>query len=139
MAKEKQYLKHLGEISFFAGCTKKELEHVSLLVTPVAIKAGSTFITEGSVGKELVIISTGTATVRRGGRKITTLTAGSVVGELALLLDRPRDASVTADVDGELLVLDRRSFNSLLDDVPGLAKKILLTMAKRISENSKQL
>jgi CRP/FNR family transcriptional regulator, cyclic AMP receptor protein len=139
MATEKQYLQHLGEMSFFAGCTKKELERVAQMVTPIAIQAGSTFITEGSVGKEMVIISQGTATVRRGGRKVVTLGVGSVVGELALLLDRPRDASVTADVDGELLVLDRRSFNSLLDDIPGLAKKILLTMAKRMSENSKQL
>jgi CRP/FNR family transcriptional regulator, cyclic AMP receptor protein len=86
MATEKQYLQHLGEMSFFAGCTKKELERVAQMVTPIAIQAGSTFITEGSVGKEMVIISQGTATVRRGGRKVVTLGVGSVVGELALLL-----------------------------------------------------
>ena len=139
MAPNKKYLEQIAAVTFFNGCTKKELERVAQLTTPVIVKAGSTFITEGSVGREMMVISDGSATVRRSGRKVATLGSGAVVGELALILDRPRNASVTADVDTELLVLDRRAFNGLLDEVPGLAKKLLLTMATRLADNSKQL
>ena len=135
----KGYLKHLREIPFFAGCTKKELEEIAQLVTPITVHAGTTFIHEGSIANEMVIIDSGSVTVRRGGRKIATLGPGSVVGELAIILDRPRDSSVTVDEDSELLVLDRRSFSVLLDDVPGLAKKLLYTMAHRLADNAKIL
>jgi CRP/FNR family transcriptional regulator, cyclic AMP receptor protein len=137
MGSEKEYLQQLGALPFFEGCTKKELEQVASMVTPIELQAGATFITQGTSGKEMVIIATGSATVRRNGRKIATLGAGAVVGELALLTDQPRDSSVAVDVDSELLVLDRRSFVALLDSVPGLAKKLLFTMAKRMAENAK--
>ena len=60
-----------------------------------------------------------------------------MVGELALILRRPRTATVTADTDLNVLVVDERSFNTLLDDVPGLARQLLHTVAARMADNAK--
>ena len=58
-----------------------------------------------------------------------------MVGELALVLDRKRNATVTADVPTQVLVVDRRAFKPLLDE-PGIAKKLLYTVAGRLSEEA---
>jgi CRP-like cAMP-binding protein len=80
---------------------------------------------------------TGTAAVRRKGRKVATLGPGSYFGELALLDRQPRSASVVAETDMVLLVLEQRHFLGLLDTVPTLARKLLGAMAARLREADK--
>jgi CRP/FNR family transcriptional regulator, cyclic AMP receptor protein len=76
----------------------------------------------------------GAATVRRNGKKVATLGPGSVVGELSLLDRGPRTATVTADTDCTLLVIDSRHFAGVLQDVPTLAGKIMAVLAGRIRD-----
>lgn len=132
-----RYLESLRNVSIFAGCTKKQLDHVARVMTELVIPAGQTFIHENSPAYEFMIIETGTATVRRNGRKVASLGSGDVVGELALILHRPRSASVTADTDLKVLVVDARSFEPLLEEVPGLARRLLTTVAERLSQTAK--
>lgn len=134
MARRDQYLEHLRTVPLFSQCSKKELTEVARLVTPVVVQPGSTFIREGDVARELMIIESGEATVRRKGRKLTTLGPGAVVGETAVVLERPRNASVTADTEVAMLVIDSRAFSTLLDDIPGFARKILHTVAQRLAD-----
>jgi CRP-like cAMP-binding protein len=132
-----RYLNHLRNVPLFAGCTKKQLEHVASIVTELNIPKGSNLMVEGEMIHEFVIIESGSASVRRGGRKVATVGAGDVVGELAMILRRPRTATVTADSDLNVLVVDERSFNALLDEVPGLARRLLHTVAERMADNAK--
>jgi len=132
-----RYQDHLTKVPLFAGCTKKQLDHVASIVTELKIPAGEVLMHEGSVAHEFVIIESGSAGVRRGTRKVATLGAGDVVGELALVLNRPRNATVTAETDLKVLVVDSRSFNRLLDEVPGLARRLLTTVAERLADTSK--
>lgn len=132
-----RYLNHLRNVPMFARCTKKQLEHVASIVTELSISKGTNLMVEGEMIHEFVIIESGTASVRRGGRKVATVGAGDVVGELAMILRRPRTATVTADSDLTVLVVDERAFNSLLDDVPGLARQLLQTVAERLADNAK--
>jgi CRP/FNR family cyclic AMP-dependent transcriptional regulator len=132
-----RYLESLRNVAMFSGCTKKQLDHVARVMTELVIPAGNTFIHESSLAHEFMVIEQGTATVRRNGRKIAQLGPGDVVGELALILHRPRSASVTADTDLTVLVVDARSFEPLLDEVPGLARRLLTTVAERLSEAAK--
>ena len=132
-----RYLEHLRTVPMFANCTKKQLDQVARIVTELQITKGSTLMVEGEMVHEFVIIESGTASVRRGGRKIATVGKGDVVGELALILRRPRTATVIADTDLNILVVDERSFNTLLDDVPGLARQLLHTVAERMADNAK--
>lgn len=132
-----RYLESLRNVNIFAGCTKKQLDRVARVMTELAIPAGLTFIHENSPAYEFMVIESGTATVRRNGRKVATLGSGDVVGELALILHRPRSASVTADTDLKVLVVDARSFEPLLEEVPGLARRLLTTVAERLSQTAK--
>lgn len=134
MARRDEYLEHLKTVPLFSQCTKKELTQLARLITPVTVHAGTTFIREGEIARELMIIEKGSATVRRNGRKVATLTTGAIVGELAVVLERQRNASVTADTDLEVLVIDSRSFSTLLDEIHGFARKLLHTVATRLAE-----
>jgi CRP-like cAMP-binding protein len=134
MARHDAYLDHLHSVPLFSQCTKKELEQVAQLVTPLTIHAGQTFIREGELARELMIIEKGTASVTKHGEEIAQLSDGAVVGELAVVLERHRNASVTAVTDIELLVIDSRSFSTLLDEVHGFARKLLHTIAMRLAD-----
>ena len=124
----------LSSLAIFEGLTKSELRKVAALSTPSTIAAGEEFITEGRAGHEAFIITSGRGTVRRGNRIVAGIGAGDIIGEMALFDDFNRTASVTADTDIEVEVLTRAEFMSLLDQVPGIALKLLTTAFQRIHE-----
>ena len=116
----------LAAIPLFQGLSKKELRTVSQLMTEITVAAGTTLIEQDTIGRECMIIVDGVAVVRRDGRKIATLGAGDIMGELSILSRLPRTATVVAETDLIVESLNRREFMSLLDDSPVIAKKILL-------------
>jgi CRP/FNR family transcriptional regulator, cyclic AMP receptor protein len=80
-----------------------------------------------------VMIVEGEAVVSRDGNEVTRLGAGAYFGELALLESVPRNATVTAATDMTLEVIDRRGFQQLLEDSPGLTRNLLRATARRLS------
>lgn len=124
----------LGQIDLFADLTKKERVEIERIMTPIYIKAGREFIKEGSVGREAFIILEGDATVWRHGRLVTHVGPGSFLGEMAVLAGTPRSATVRAETDMELEVLSRSEFGTLLDDMPSVAKKLLVASIKRLHQ-----
>lgn len=108
------------------------------VVDEVTVPAGHIITDQGKMGREAYIIVDGSATVRRNGKKVTTLGAGSVVGELSLLDHGPRTATVTADVECVLLVIESRNFVAVLDEVPTIGHRMLATLAGRIRDFDRQ-
>lgn len=134
MARRDSYQAHLAAVPLFAGCSSRELAKIAKAGDEVQIKAGSTLTQQGDAGREAFVIIDGTATVKRGGRKVTTLGPGACVGELALLDHGPRTATVVADDDMTVFVLGAREFAGVLADVPALSRKIMAVLAERIRE-----
>jgi CRP/FNR family cyclic AMP-dependent transcriptional regulator len=128
----------LAKIPIFAECTKKELKQISRLVTPVHKAAGSELVREGDPGREFMIIASGTAVVKRKGRKVATLGPGDFFGELAVLAGVPRTATVIAETDMVVEAMNRAEFSSLLDESPTMAKKILMGAVRRLYENDQK-
>ena len=124
----------LASIDLFAGLSKKDLAAIDRLMTPVDIKAGKEFIKEGTTGREAFIIVEGTASVWRNGKLITSVEKGAIMGDMALLAGVHRSATVRAETDMTLEVLNRKEFEQLLDKSPGLARKLLVTTIKRVHE-----
>jgi CRP-like cAMP-binding protein len=89
---------------------------------------------QGDSGREFYFVVKGSATVKRNNRKVDTLGPGDYFGELALLDRHPRSATVRSDTEMELLILGQRHFESLLDAVPALSRKLLAAMAGRLRE-----
>ena len=81
-----------------------------------------------------------TAKPYRNGRKVAILRAGQFFGELSLLDRAPRNATIIADTDMELLVLGQREFAKIVDAAPAFARALLTGIARRINEaDSKRL
>lgn len=80
------------------------------------------------------MIVSGEADIVKDGVTVATIGPGSYFGEVALLDAVARTASVVAKTDLKLEVIDRRGFNTLLDDLPQLSRSMLRGLARRISE-----
>jgi CRP-like cAMP-binding protein len=135
MARRDAFIEHLQEVPLFAACSRKDLQTVAKRAEDVRVPAGKALVSEGETGHEFFVIIEGRASVRRQGRKIAAIGPGDAFGELALLEKAPRNATIVADTDMELVVLGQREFAGLIDDVPGFARKLLAGMAKRLRES----
>lgn len=134
MAGRDAHLEQLESISLFSSLSRKELARIAKASDEVTLKAGHELVRQGDIGREMFVLVAGQATARRNGRKVATLGPGSVIGEYAILDRGPRTATVTCDTDCTVLVLGAREFIGILDDVPGLAHKILAALAAKIRE-----
>ncbi|MGH8982165.1 MAG: cyclic nucleotide-binding domain-containing protein [Acidimicrobiales bacterium] len=124
----------LSSIWLFSSCTDRELRLVRRSLEELTAPAGRVLCEEGAIGREFFFILDGRASVRRNGRKVALLGPGDYFGELSLLDRQPRSATVVADTDMVLLNLTQRNFNSLLEAVPPLPRKLLAAMAARLRE-----
>jgi CRP/FNR family transcriptional regulator, cyclic AMP receptor protein len=134
MARRDAYLDHLAQVPLFAALSKKDLQRIGKASDEVEVKKGKVLVDQGRMGQEFFLIIEGTASVVRHERVIAELGPGDYFGELALLDKGPRNATVVADSDMTLLVLGQREFTGVLDTVPGLAFKVLTSMARRLRE-----
>jgi CRP-like cAMP-binding protein len=134
MARHDVFIDHLQQVSLFAACSRKDLQLVARRAEDVRVPAGKTLVSEGETGHEFFVILEGDAKVSRQGRKVASIGPGAAFGELALLEKAPRNATVTAESDMELVVLGQREFAGLIDEVPGFARKLLAGMAHRLRE-----
>jgi CRP-like cAMP-binding protein len=124
----------LGRIPLFAALSTKQLESVDALVTTVDVKAGRELIRQGEAGREFFLVVEGEAEVCRDGAVVASRGPGTFFGEIALLLDRPRNASVVASTDMTVEVIDRQDFRRLLDQHPDLHAPLLEATTRRLAE-----
>jgi CRP/FNR family cyclic AMP-dependent transcriptional regulator len=128
------HLDHLASIPLLSALSRKELQLVARASDEVTVGAGHELIRQGDIGREMFVLVDGEASVHRNGRKIGTASPGRAFGELALLDKGPRSATVTADTPCTVLVLGAREFAGVLDEVPGIARKLLSTLASQVRE-----
>lgn len=131
MAKD-QKLELLAGVPLFRELGKRELQRVGQLADVLDRPAGRTLMRQGEVGMEAMVIVTGRAQVERDGQVVDEIGPGAVVGEMALLSGRPRVATVTLLTDAELLLLARREFQALMDEMPSVRTQVLESLAMRL-------
>ncbi len=134
MARQGSIDELLAAVPLFEGLSKKQLSQISSLMTPLDIAAGRVLAHQGEFGREFMIVLKGEIEVARDGKVIAVRGAGDYVGEIALLDDRPRTATLTARTDIVVEVLNRAEFSSLLAEAPELSSQIRATMARRLAE-----
>ena len=94
---------------------------------------GKTLIKEGRLGSEFFILIDGTVSVSRDGRKLRDLAAGEWVGEVALISNVPRTATVVTTSPARALVMTGRGFAQLMTDSPSIAAKVLAVLGERVA------
>jgi CRP-like cAMP-binding protein len=122
----------LKGVPLFAGCSKAELQRVASLADELDLADGATLIREGERGREFIVVVDGTVRVTRKGKKIRDLGAGDFIGEIALVSDVPRTATVTATSPVRLLVVTDRAFRGLIEQTPSIATKVLQSLGERL-------
>ena len=105
---------------------------------PVTYKAGAFVVKEGERGQEMFVVESGSVEVLRGSgpaeRRLSLLAAGDFFGEMALLDDRPRSASVRAASECRLLVIDATTLDQMLREYPEIAVRMLRNLAARLRD-----
>ena len=123
-------------VPLFSHCSKKELGLIAQLADEIDLPEGKTLMREGDRGREFFVLVEGTADVRKGKRKLTTLGEGDFFGEIALVSQRPRTATVTTASPVRTLVVTEQSFRSLLDRAPDVQRKVLQALADRVAADA---
>ena len=122
----------LSEIPIFSACTQKELREIARLADRVSPLQGEVLAREGTPGREFFVIAQGKAKVVMGGEEIAVLGPGEFFGEMALLDQGPRSASVVAETPMTLYVIGSREFGELIDRVPYVTRQILRGLSNRL-------
>jgi|SRR5271154_2724862 len=127
-----EVLELLAAQPLFSGLSQKELRSVVALGTYLEIKPGHVLTEEGTIGREAFLIVSGTARCLVGDKEVAVLGPGDLFGEMSLLDQAPRSATVVAGSDMSVTVFVRSEFVRLIEASPKIALKLLAAMAARL-------
>jgi CRP-like cAMP-binding protein len=126
----------IKRVPLFSHCSKKELGLVAQIADEIDLPEGKTLMREGDRGREFFVLVEGNADVRKGNRKVNTMGKGDFFGEIALVSQKPRTATVTTASPVRALVVTEQSFRSLIDRAPEVQRKVLQALADRVAGDS---
>jgi CRP/FNR family transcriptional regulator, cyclic AMP receptor protein len=128
----------LARVDLFAGLDKKDLQLLAGACQERKYSAGSTLIKQGDTGVGLYVITGGTVRITKATDPdkaeidLGTAGPGNVIGEMSLLDDLPRSATVTAVNDVTALLLPVWEFRTTLRNQPNIALRLLTTLSRRL-------
>jgi CRP/FNR family transcriptional regulator, cyclic AMP receptor protein len=122
----------LGRCPFFAELSRGELIGLAKATEDMEVEEGKVLTREGGSGSEFFVIIDGEVAVTKDGNEIRRLGPGEFFGEIALIEDRPRTATVTAATPLRFFVLTRQAFRSLLAHQPELEQKVNAALQERL-------
>jgi CRP/FNR family cyclic AMP-dependent transcriptional regulator len=124
----------LRNVPLLSDLSRTHLNRIATLASQRTEGAGKILAQQGTPGLEFFLILEGAARVERDGKLLARLVAGECFGEMSLVDNKLRSATVTAETAVVLLMIHTRSFHRLLDEVPGLQKKLLVALSERLRE-----
>jgi CRP-like cAMP-binding protein len=134
----KAAVEKLHSVDALRACTGAQLREVERLAERIQVGSGEVLAREGRIGREFFLILSGTAAVTQKGRRINTLGPGDFFGELAAMNPGPRNATVTALTDLDVLIIGPREFAAMAA-IPGFRDALLKAMARRLRTVDAQL
>jgi CRP/FNR family cyclic AMP-dependent transcriptional regulator len=126
----------LARTPLFSGLSKKELTQLARMSDDMEIEAGHVLCREGEIGQEIFVIVDGEVEVTRKGKPVKRSGGDEFFGEIALLEDIPRTATVKAKSPLRVFVLTSRDFRRLVDSSPSVERKVMRSLARRLVELS---
>ena len=126
----------ISRVPLFEECSQAELARIAAIATQIEIPKGEVLLKQGERGDDFFVLVKGSADVRKGKTHVRSLKAGDFAGEIALLSDTPRTATVTATSPVTALRATRKGFSELLTTSPAIQKKVLVALANRLAPDS---
>ena len=116
----------LRRAPLFEGLSRAELTQLSRVTEDLEVPAGKVLCREGEIGHEFA----------RKGKRVSAPGSGDFFGEIALIEEVPRQATVTAKTTLRFFVLTRQAFSKLLESSPRVERKVLRALGRRVAELS---
>jgi CRP-like cAMP-binding protein len=132
----RELLEMLHGVPLLSACNKKELRQIANLGTRISVADGAVLTEQGQPGREFLLLVSGGARCLVNGSLVASFSPGDFFGEMALLDRGPRYATVVAEGQTDLIVLDGMEFSTLLDASPSITKKLLFVLAARARANA---
>lgn len=129
----------LEEVSLFQECSERQLRSVARIAGVFDAPAGAVLTRAGETGDEFYLVLDGTVRVDVSPSKQVLLRPGAFFGEMSLLDGEPRSATVIAETPLRLIVIRRKDFATLLEQVPGLTQTLLTTLSRRLRQAERAL
>jgi len=137
LRRSSQKMELLKKVPMFSNLSQRHLREISKHADQLSAKTGNILAEQGRIGWEFIFIVEGKARVEKNGKVIRQLSEGDFLGEISLIDGEPRTTTVIAETDMILLVVNKTSFDHLLDKVPGLQRKILISLCKYLRSAEK--
>ena len=118
----------------FWNLSKRDLTRIAQLADEIDLREGKEMTRQGAAGREFFVLLEGDADVKKNGRRINRLGPGDFFGEIALVSDTPRTATVVATSPVRALVITDRAFRRLLKEQPEIQSKVLAAVAARLQD-----
>jgi CRP-like cAMP-binding protein len=125
----------LRSIPLFEGVPRKELEQISAWADEVDVPAGRHLLDQGRFAYEFFVIADGSVEVRQDRHPIATLGPGDFFGEIGLLENTQRTATIESLTPVRAVVMDARGFSSMMSASPKVAERIRSTERRRLTNN----
>jgi CRP-like cAMP-binding protein len=122
----------LAKVPLFASCTTEEIERIATAAQENDFDAGQLIITQGTPGQAFYLILSGRVEILRDGRSFGAYGPGDFFGEMSLLDNAPRSATIRALDPTRCLMLSSWDFKALLEEYPSIAVKLLEVLSRRL-------
>ncbi|HEY6835774.1 MAG TPA: cyclic nucleotide-binding domain-containing protein [Gaiellaceae bacterium] len=133
MLRRNQKVELIRHAPLFAHLSKRQLEQIAQIADEIDLREGKEMTTQGARGREFFVLLDGNADVKKNGRRINRMGPGDFFGEIALVSDTPRTATVIATSPVRALVITDRSFRRLMTDSPQIQDRVLSALAARLA------
>lgn len=121
----------LAGIPLFSGLSRRDRRAVAVLAEEIDVDSGQHLVREGELGYEVFAIEDGRVEVTHDGRCLADLGPGDFFGELAVMSQLPRSASVVTTSPVRAIVMTRQAFRQVARTMPGIAEILKTTMEQR--------
>ena len=124
------------EVELFQGLTVEDIAKIFAKGMTIRVQKGETIFYKGTIGSQMYVVLGGEVLVYDGEQCIATLTTGDTFGEMALIDNEPRSATVVAAEDSHLFVLSETTFQRLM--TKRAAIRILLNIVRTLSHRLRE-
>jgi two-component system, sporulation sensor kinase D len=133
------HLQYLKNIDLFESFSEEELGRIALEVREVRHQAGDTLFAEGETGKEMFILLEGLLKVWKENRLIATLLPIDYIGEMAIIENKPRSATVQVSAPSLLLKISSEDFQKYLVEQPQSLVSMMRNLSQRIRRDTEMI
>jgi CRP-like cAMP-binding protein len=124
----------IRRVPLFSGLDNRELQEVAKCLNEQTFDAGVPVVAEGKLGVGFFVIESGTAAVTIGDRHVRTLGPGDYFGEIALIADSPRTATITPVDPLRCYGMTAWDFRGVVESNASIGWKLLQTLARRLTD-----